>query len=283
MNLKKSHKCILDPKKIVIGPDGKKFSKRGTVRLKRADNHARVADMPRLKKEVDKDEIRVEFEPIPLIDKIIETEDGMIHTHGEQLVPTKESSQNTSYLENLPKLPAGSSPVLDLILRDPVYQRLGKERPEIESDFMGGSKLDTGWGNFSCSSCGGKFERFWSLNLHQKKCLSGTSNSGEKPTSVKSEARDNLIQVNLLCGECGYQAKSQKELEQYWKPAENHLSFRRHRCPYPSCVLWNPTHVKEETARTYQNNASCLMRKNSNVPRAHIFSSQRPDYNAMLN
>lgn len=54
-------------------------------------------------------------------------------------------------------------------------------------------------------------------------------------SSLKHETESLVNEVSLFCAECGYPANSQKELEQHWKTAANHLPLRSNRCPYPSC------------------------------------------------
>lgn len=186
------------------------------------------------------------LESVHITDKIIETEDGPIHVKGEHLTPIPEREVQSPEIsivthptqkltETKREFPKCQEDLLQLILHDPVYQRLVEERPEVATDFVGHifytSKATK---TFACSKCKAVFCRFWSLSNHEKKCF-----GGDKSQDATSEPAGSLddTEKKLLCGQCGFQYTTQEELRRHLKTAENHGPNSRYICQYPSCGL----------------------------------------------
>lgn len=188
---------------------------------------------------------RMQLENVHLTDKIIETDDGPAHVKGECLSPMKENKDlyrknlSSDKIKSEPGKPAkagqtglsGSHPIgpagiLQFILNDPVYQRLIKERPEVEKDFIG--PMNVSAKTFTCSECGAQFPRFWLLSRHHKQAHGEVVDRSKEVLPTDSK-------VNLMCGECGFEAGTPNQLRRHKNTAQDHETMSRLKFPYVPC------------------------------------------------
>lgn len=146
--------------------------------------------------------------------------------------------------------PLGPAGIMKLIMADPVYLRLIEERPEVKQVLEGTRFIHTYPANpkrFSCSNCPATYNRYFNLELHKKKCVGINGSENEKDNSpMEVEASVGGDNIKLMCGECGYQAKSKDELENHWKTASNHKHLMKFKCHYPACGVLSATEKKLE-------------------------------------